>query len=496
MEKEVSDVSKEVHTSPHLKSTEKSLFAVSQSTPLATPKEFSWPEPVVDGDKIELPKVIPIHKRKTASRDSQKQIEEDTSPTWQRLLFFILLIAATGGVVWLKKINVDYFWYEPFTNTYSLLVVGFIFSRFLFSFLDLRRLTPLPLPSELPAVSIVIPAKNEEKAIYRTIENAFQADYPKNKLQVIAVNDGSSDGTLKEMIRAKNNFQDLRIINFTVNRGKRHCMAAAAQTAIGDIITFVDSDSFIRRDAIKKIIRPFMNRKVAAATGRTDVENWNHNFLTKMQAFRYYIAFKLIKAAESLFGSVTCCPGCFSAYRKDALQTILGLWLRQKFLGTVATFGDDRSLTTYLLRKNFKIVYVDTALCTTIVPEGWMHYLKQQARWKKSWIRETLIASVFMWRKHPLMAASFYVAAIFPFVTPIVTFNNVIYNPIFKDQFPLFYAAGLLLMCSVFALYYRFKRNDGLWFHGFVYSVFYVLFLVWQMPYAILTLRKNEWGTR
>ena len=69
-----------------------------------------------------------------------------------------------------------------------------------------------------------------------------------------------------------------------------------------------------------------------------------------MQAVRYFVAFKVVKAAESVFSAVTCCSGCFSAYRREAILPHLDWWEHQTFLGRPSTFGDDRSLTNCVLR--------------------------------------------------------------------------------------------------------------------------------------------------
>ena len=78
--------------------------------------------------------------------------------------------------------------------------------------------------------------------------------------------------------------------------------------------------------------------------------NLHDTWLTKMQAVRYFVAFKVVKAAESLFNAVTCCSGCFSAYRREAVMPHLEWWEDQTFLGVESTFGDDRSLTNCVLR--------------------------------------------------------------------------------------------------------------------------------------------------
>ena len=136
------------------------------------------------------------------------------------------------------------------------------------------------------------------------------------------------------------------------------------------------------------------------------------NTLTKMQTVRYYVAFSVLKAAESVFSSVTCCSGCCAAYRRSALTPVLDAWLNQKFLGRPATFGDDRSLTNMILRTH-KVIYDSKARVSTLVPETYSQFFRQQLRWKKSWVRESLIATTFIWKKPPLMAISFFAGIVF-----------------------------------------------------------------------------------
>src|SRR5205807_9054111 len=137
---------------------------------------------------------------------------------------------------------------------------------------------------------------------------------------------------------------------------KQEAMDPGARRGHGEILLYVDSDSFLRHDGVRKIVQGFADPEVAAVSGHTDVANARTNMLTRMQDVRYYVAFRVMKAAESVFGAVTCCPGCFSAYRRTCVLEILEPWLKQHFLGVQATFGDDRSLTNFLLRK-YKVIY-------------------------------------------------------------------------------------------------------------------------------------------
>jgi hyaluronan synthase len=346
-------------------------------------------------------------------------------------------------------------------------------------------------------VSVIVTAYNEQDAILRTLRCCFAVDYPRDKLEVLVVDDGSSDGTPAQILRGQRRWPGLRAITFAANRGKREAMAAGARAASGDILLYVDSDSFLRRDAVRRIVQGFADPAVAAISGHTDVANAHVNLLTRMQEVRYYVAFRIMKAAESVFGAVSCCPGCFSAYRRDCMMAVLDRWLAQRFLGVPATFGDDRSLTNHLLR-HYKVIYAADAIATTIVPERHRGFLKQQLRWKKSWLRECLIASGFIWKKHPVAALSFYAQFLFPIVAPLILLRAFAWMPLAYDDWMsmLVYSFGVLMIGFIFSAYYLFWKANPAWIYGAYFTIYYMLLLVWQLPYAMVTSRDNRWGTR
>jgi hyaluronan synthase len=170
-------------------------------------------------------------------------------------------------------------------------------------------------------------------------------------------------------------------------------------------------------------------------------------------------------------------------------------WLNQKFLGEKATFGDDRSMTNFILREN-RTTYQDTAICSTIVPNKYKIFLKQQMRWKRSWLRESLIAARFMWKKEPFMALSFYMGMIVPLLAPVIVIYNLIYIPLMHRVFPFTFILGLLLMAVLMSLAQLFLRRSSTWIYGIWFCVYYEAVLLWQMPIAWVTFWKSTWGTR
>src|SRR5277367_1894811 len=165
-------------------------------------------------------------------------------------------------------------------------------------------------------------------------------------------------------------------------------MAAGIRATSAEIVAFVDSDSVLEPDALGWVVQDFANPKVGAVAGRADVLNREESWITRMQAVRYSVAFQVMKSAESVFGCVTCCSGCFAVYRRSAILEHLEVWEHQTFLGSPATFGDDRSLTNYVLRDH-RVVYQSRAVSATIVPATMSKFVIQQMRWKRSWTRES-----------------------------------------------------------------------------------------------------------
>jgi hyaluronan synthase len=401
------------------------------------------------------------------------------------------LVAVLIPIVRLKQVNVHLFWYHPIANAYGLLVTAYILSRIVLAFFY----RPPRDTGHRPGVTVVVACKNEAAAIRRTLECIFRSDYPAEKLEVIAVDDGSTDRTLEEMRKVEREHPSLRIISFERNRGKRHAMAEGARLATGEVLVYVDSDSFLRPDAVRKLASAFADEEVAAVCGHADVQNSRESFLTKMQEVRYYTAFRVVKAAESLFSAVTCCSGCLAAYRRRPVMEVLDHWLEQKFLGVPATFGDDRSLTRLMLKRH-RVIYHSEAVCTTIVPSDWRVFFRQQLRWKKSWIRENLLLSAFMWKRNPLMVASFYLSVVFPLVSPGIVLHALALPLVGIGTFSFLYVYGAVLMASLYALVYLARRRNALWVYGVWFSLFYMVALVWQTYYALATIRRNHWGTR
>lgn len=414
--------------------------------------------------------------------------------------FFLFIVVF--AIVLMRAESVIYFRFNKYLYIYSIVAASLLLSRYLFGML--YRTVPID-PSYTPGVTIIIPCFNEETWIRRTILSAINQDYPPDKLEVIVVDDCSNDHSLERIKETVKELQEkdrlfdtknrIRWVKQPKNMGKREAMAAGAKLSTKELLVFVDSDSFLDPFAVRNIVQPFKDEKMGGVSGRTDVANTYTNSLTKMQSVRYYIAFRIMKAAEGYFDAVTCLSGPLSCYRKDLVLQYSEAWLHQTFLGQRATFGDDRSMTNFILRHH-RTTYQDTAVCSTIVPNEYKVFLKQQMRWKRSWLRESLIAARYMWRKEPFMAIFFYMGFIVPIIAPFIVLFNLVYVPLVHRVFPLTFMIGMFLMAALMSMAQLFLRRSTTWIYGIWFCLYYEAVLLWQMPVAWFTFWKSTWGTR
>ena len=344
----------------------------------------------------------------------------------------------------------------------------------------------------------MIPCKNEEGAIGKTIEKCFQSNYPADKLEVIIVNDGSTDRTIDVLNAAKKKFKNLIVVDWEVNQGKRLAMGEGFRRAKGEIIVQLDSDSYLEPKDFPNLIAYFANPEVGAVCAHAYIENAGENFLTKMQSAYYYVGFRVNKAAESTFATVLCCSGCSSAYRKELIMPILDNWLNEKFLGLPVTWGDNRGLTNWVLKSKHKTIYTDSVSAYTIAPSTWKQFMKQQIRWKKGWFVNSYFVSKFLFQQEPYVAFIYFLPLTLTSIfSPFISAYVFIYDGLFRGVSPLYYVTGAILVNLIILIYCKLLTKDQkyLWYI-FPWTFLNMLFLTYVLFYALATIQNRKWGTR
>jgi hyaluronan synthase len=353
-----------------------------------------------------------------------------------------------------------------------------------------------------PSVSVIMPALNEEELIEKSIDSIFSSRYPQHKVEVICINDGSTDLTLINMRKAEEKYGDrLKVISFKRNLGKRKALYSGLKKSRGDIIITVDTDSRIGRTAIKNVVIPLIkDKRTGAVSGRVEVLNERQNFLTRMLAIRYSISFNFGRAYQSVYGCVFCCPGALTAYRRNLLLRFIKDWVNQKFLNTPCTYGEDRSLTTQILRAGYMTRFQSNALVYTKAPSKFGKMNRMYLRWTRSYIRESIIFSQFMFTKYrhksrilPILDF-FFLNFLHPF--HIIALALVIYSFFINPLFILRQVAFLVILSFFLSLYYLRAKKSLTFLYGIPYAIITAFCLWWIVPYAAATLKNQSWMTR
>jgi len=351
-----------------------------------------------------------------------------------------------------------------------------------------------------PYITVVIPAYNEGPMVAKAIDSVATADYPRDRIEIIAIDDGSRDDTWHHIQRAVARYPDLvTAIHFGSNRGKRAALEAGFRRARGEVIVTIDSDSVINHEALLALVGPFRDPRVGAVAGKVAVHNRDDGLIPRMLHVRFVLSFDFLRAAQSVFRTVYCTPGAFSAYRTAVVQKVLDRWTGQTFLGTKCDIGEDRSLTNFMLEQGYDTVYQRSAVVHTIVPTTYLQLCRMFLRWDRSFMREELRFAKIVWHR--------------PWRWRLIAlFDTMITNL----RYPVIYAAlGLLvvgvvedpevllrvlmvigLMSLLYTLYYLRSERSMDFVYGIAYSYFAFFALTWIFPYAAMTLRTRGWLTR
>jgi peptidoglycan-N-acetylglucosamine deacetylase len=235
----------------------------------------------------------------------------------------------------------------------------------------IEKLRPEPAdhPEYQPEVTVLIPAYNEESVIVDTVRSALASTYP--KLEILVIDDGSKDRTA-ELVRA-NFSRDSRVrLMLQSNHGKPSALNHGLSEAIGEIVVSIDADTIVDPDAVTRLVRHFADPNVGAVAGNVKVMNRNR-WITRWQALEYITSQNLEKRAFDLLNCIPVVPGAVGAWRTDLLRSHDG------FSGD--TVAEDTDLTLTIRRNGWKILYDETAIGRTEVPETVDALVKQRFRW-------------------------------------------------------------------------------------------------------------------
>ncbi len=360
-------------------------------------------------------------------------------------------------------------------------------------------------------VTAVIPIYNEDPVMF---EQGMRSLLAQSRLpnEIHIIDDASAnDSGIRAAKKMRREFE-AKGVKYTVsvqpeNKGKREALALGFEAApYSDIFLCVDSDTVLSRDTVRELLLPMADEKIMASTGMVLALNHDSNIFTRLQDLRYGNSFLFERAAYSRLKSVLCCCGALSAYRGTLVRKYLPDFLNQQFLGKPAVFGDDRRMTNYCLMEG-QVVFQETAVGYTAVPEKLPHFLRQQVRWNKSFFRESLWAFRHQKKYRPAFwltcmelalwlvfgSAMFYSMVILPIIKPQQFVNHI------GDYLVFMVLMGYLRNVRYLDFPRRgmgFVKRFGMFLLAPIYGVIQLTLLTPLRFYALFTLHKGSWGTR
>ena len=324
---------------------------------------------------------------------------------------------------------------------YSSLFISLFFEVFLLiTYLEVRE--ELSLEEKhlgkniewFPTVTIIVPCFNEEKTLFSTVSSLLDLDYPKNKLSLILVDDGSIDGTAKEISKFENHSQ-IRIFS-KENGGKHSALNFALERVDSDLVGCLDADSFVNSDALKKIVPFFNDKNIMAVTPSIKVFE-PRSILQYVQKIEYSWGIFLRRMLSSL-GALYVTPGPFSIFRTQIFRELGGYREGHN--------TEDLEMALRMQKHRYKIVNSHGAHIYTVAPIHLKALFKQRVRWTYGFLNNVIdYRGMFFNRKYGNIGFFILPIATISIFSTLYLFVNILWNSLTKvfDAFVKFQMVGL-----------------------------------------------------
>lgn len=411
--------------------------------------------------------------------------------------------------------------HDPLLTSYGMLVIGTIVLLLILSFVRYRDPALDPVIGDVvPRVTVLVAVKDEIDVIDQCVGSLIAQTF--RGLEIVVIDDGSTDGTTERLHELAATHPEIHLLVNEESQGKKRALTRGVEQAAGDIFVFTDSDCVLEPDAVETLIHAFRaHPEFGALSGHARALNRDASFLTRIQDTWYETSFSVTKAAESSFGGVSCVSGPLAGFRREAIYNYFPAWANDTFLGRDFHFATDRQLTAYVLGSvrvgpklkeqykhthfvrsedhapaHWKVGYVRSARVETAVPVTMRKLMRQQIRWKKSFVRNLFFTGGFYWRRGPIPAMVFYGHVLFVMLAPVMVVRHLIWAPLHGALLLTgLYLAGVALKGLIWGLaYWAHNPRDRRWVYRPLMSVMSALCFSWMLPYSAVTLRKGVWS--
>lgn len=229
-----------------------------------------------------------------------------------------------------------------------------------------------PPPFDAPPITVLIPCHNEGENIHETIRSVAEQRYP-GPIEIIAIDDGSTDDTFDRLSALTNIYPALRVIRLTSNQGKATALWVGTLASVSEYLVCIDGDAILDEYAAHWLVWHLVTgSRVGAVTGNPRIRN-RATLLGKLQVGEFSSVIGLVKRAQRAYGRIFTVSGVVAAFRKTAIHEV-GYW-------STTILTDDIDITWRLQNNHWDVRFEPRALCSILMPETFRGLWRQRLRW-------------------------------------------------------------------------------------------------------------------
>ncbi|MDP5275273.1 glycosyltransferase [Chengkuizengella axinellae] len=377
---------------------------------------------------------------------------------------------------------------------------------------------------QLPRVSILIPAHNEALVIERTVLSMVRLNYPNDRLEVIVINDNSSDDTGMIVTNISKKHPHVKVVNTkppNAGKGKSSALNEGLQQSTGEVIVVYDADNTPERNAVYSLVLALKNDpKAGAIVGKFRVINAKRNLLTRFINIETICFQWMAQAGRFNWFKMTTIPGTNFAIRRDLLE-VLGGW-------DVKALSEDTELTIRVYNLGYYIRFFPAAITWEQEPETWKVWWKQRTRWARGnqYVVIKFLIKIFSLKKRVILFDLIYFFfTYFLFFLGVIVSNLLFVLNLFLDLQLNIGVVSLVLWILAYFLYitevmitlsiekteFNYKNLFIVSFMYFTYSQLWILLVVcslyleikriifgqevkWYKTERFVGKEKNKWS--
>ncbi|MBN2421703.1 glycosyltransferase family 2 protein [Candidatus Woesearchaeota archaeon] len=268
--------------------------------------------------------------------------------------------------------NIQYFSHDPVMN-FGMVLFFFVFLMLFIIFVVfvISLFKKVHYRNFKPYISVIIPAYNEEKNIKKCLKSIFNSRYDLSKLEIICVDDGSTDKTAETILKLSKKHKNIKLIKGK-HKGKSEAINLGVKHSTHDYILTIDADTVLDKFFIKEIIRPFSDKKVGATNAIALVQK-PKRLVEHFQDVEYFFNNLIRNSFSKIFHNGIWFFGASACFRKSVLKKA-GL-----FRSNVLT--EDMDIALRIFELGYEVLTVETAFSYTEACSSLKELFKQRMRW-------------------------------------------------------------------------------------------------------------------